>query len=355
MIRLTWMQFRLQALVGGAALAVFAIVLAITGPSLHHLYTTTVLDCHANGDCSTAASIFLGNDGGLQAMLNVVVEIVPALIGLFWGAPLVAREFEANTYRLVWTETTRARWIAIKLAVIGLLSVGVAGVLSLIVTWWSSPLDAARMTPFLNFDQRGVVPLAYAAFAFILGVTAGLLIRKTLPAMASALVVFVAARLAVAHWARPYLLSPLRLVVPDTAFVPVGSSPASAQAPNLRDWVISDQTINASGHVIGAFGTIGSGIGSGAIGGLTAHGVVLGRGYSCPNIAPPSGPIGSVSRGQVSALVENCVKQLHIREVLTYQPINHYWPIQWCEFGIFLIAALLLGGFCLWRVRGRVA
>lgn len=355
MIRLTWMQFRLQALVGGAALAIVAIVLAITGPSLHHLYTTVVLDCHASGDCSTAASTFLSNDHNLWTGLNVVVEVVPALLGLFWGAPLVAREFEAHTYRLVWTETTRTRWIAIKLAEVGLASVAVAGILSLIVTWWSSPLDAAQMTPFSSFDQRDVVPLAYAAFAFVVGVSAGLLIRKTLPAMATTLAVFVAARLAVAHWVRPYLLSPLRLVVSDTAFAGRGPSPASAGAPNPRDWVIADQTINASEHVIGTFGTIGNGIGSGAIGGLTTHGVVLGPGYSCPNITAPSGPIGSLSRSQVGSLVEKCVHQLHIREVITYQPISHYWPLQWCEFGIFLGAALLLSGFCLWRMRRRLA
>jgi hypothetical protein len=141
------MQFRLQALVGAAALAIVAIVLAISGPSLHNLYTATVLDCRANGDCSSAASTFLRKDGGLQAALNVLVEVVPALIGLFWGAPLVAREFETGTHRLVWTETTRTRWIAIKLAGIGLVSVAIAGLLSLTVTWWSSPLDAARMTP----------------------------------------------------------------------------------------------------------------------------------------------------------------------------------------------------------------
>jgi hypothetical protein len=89
------------------------------------------------------------------------------------GAPLVAREFETGTYRLAWTQTTRTRWIAIKLAAIGLAGVVLTAILSLIVTWWSGPLDAVTMTPYSSFDQRDLVPLGYAAFAFVIGVAAG--------------------------------------------------------------------------------------------------------------------------------------------------------------------------------------
>jgi hypothetical protein len=57
------------------------------------------------------------------------------------------------------------------------------------------------------FDQRGIVTIGYAAFAFVLGVTAGVLIRRTLPAMAT-LGAFVAARLAMTYWVRPHLIAP---------------------------------------------------------------------------------------------------------------------------------------------------
>lgn len=86
MIRLTWLQFRMQALVGAAALAVVAIVLAITAPSLHHLYTT-VLDCHVARDCSAAASAFLDKDHSLQVMLNVLVEVARDWSGSSGGHP----------------------------------------------------------------------------------------------------------------------------------------------------------------------------------------------------------------------------------------------------------------------------
>ena len=85
--------------------------------------------------------------------------VVPALIGMFWGAPLIARELETGTYRLAWTQgVTRKRWLAVKLGLVGLASMAVAGLLSLMVTWWSSPLDRVNADPFTLFDQRGIVP-----------------------------------------------------------------------------------------------------------------------------------------------------------------------------------------------------
>ena len=50
----------------------------------------------------------------------LLLLVVPAIIGIFWGAPLVARELETGTYRLAWTQSvTRTRWLAVKLAVVG--------------------------------------------------------------------------------------------------------------------------------------------------------------------------------------------------------------------------------------------
>ena len=112
------------------------------------------------------------------------------------------------------------------------------------------------------FDQRGIVPFGYAAFAFALGVTVGMLLRRTVPAMAATLVVFAGVRLAVANWIRPYLLAPLRIV---SAVVPpsphAGNSPGglAAAAPSPGDWALSDQTINAAGRVIGQDGAISYG------------------------------------------------------------------------------------------------
>ena len=103
-------------------------------------------------------------------------------------------------------------WLATKLALVGVASMVVAGLFSLGVTWWFSRMDQLSMNQFSTFDQRDLVAVGYAALAFALGVTAGVLIRRTLPAMAVTLGVFVVgpARRS-ASWVRPNLLRALHL------------------------------------------------------------------------------------------------------------------------------------------------
>jgi len=200
MIWLTWRQFRVQALTVAAALAAAAIVLGVTGPHMASLYAASGLaGCHGDS-CANAASAFLGRlqTGGLDHVIYplglVLILATPALLGIFWGAPLIARELETGTYQLAWNQSiTRTRWMGFKLGLIGLAAMATAGLLSLMITWWASPIDRTGGFPasmsqqvsrfsLVLFGARGIVPVGYAAFAFALGVTAGVLIRRTLPA-----------------------------------------------------------------------------------------------------------------------------------------------------------------------------
>jgi ABC-2 family transporter protein len=358
MIRLTWRQFRTQAVVASGLLAAIAVALAVTGPQLVHLYHTSVVPCQARGDCSLATSAFTSRYSLLQG-LGVVLVVVPGIIGVFWGAPLIARELETGTYKLIWTQSvTRRRWLAAKLGLVGLASIAVTGLLSLMLTWWSSPIDRVNADPFTVFDQRDIVPFGYAAFAFALGVTAGLLLRRTLPAMVATLAVFAGVRLAVRESVRPYLIAPLR--VTSVVRSPDGSLPGGLAA-NLKpgNWILSDNTINAAGQVIGQDGTINYGGGSyGILFGRAEDGEMTLRGVGpCPNQFPVSAgaaPGGKLNPAFQQAATEYLAK-LRIREVLTYQPTSRYWPLQCHELGIFAALALVLAGFCWWWVRRRYA
>ena len=352
MIRLTWRQFRTQAVAAAGALAVIAVALAITGPRLDHLYQTSIVPCQARGDCSQATTAFLSHYGVLQGV-GLVLVVVPAIIGVFWGAPLVARELETGSYKLAWTQgVSRRRWLAVKLGLVGMSSIAVAGLLSLMVTWWFSPIDRVNADPFTVFDQRDVVPFGYAVFAFALGVTAGLLLRRTLPAMAVALAGFAAVRVTVREWVRPYLLAPLRIT--SALWLSIGKVPAP---PHPGDWVLSDLTVNAAGRVIGQDGAISYG---GTLSGILFHpegggrAVLKGVGL-CPNRFPALA--GAARSGQPNPLfqqaAQECVARLGVRSVLTYQPTSHYWPLQWCELAIFVGLALALAGFCFWRLGRR--
>jgi hypothetical protein len=331
-IWLTWRQFRAQTVVAAGALALLAVAFAVTGPQLVHLYDTTVATCHAQHDCNIAVNAFESDDTFLQNLVRLIMEIAPALIGIFWGAPLIAHEVEAGTHRLAWTQSvTRFRWLAVKLGLAGLASMAAAGLLSLMVTWWSSPLDRVgmdRLDPSV-FGERGIVPVGYAAFAFALGVTAGLLIRHTVPAMAVTLAVFAAVEAGFALRVRFYLMPPVRLasalnmnwVTQTGTGGPAGpGSLFVGITPNLPDaWIHSSQVTTAAGR--------------------TSLGPAL---SAC-------GPSQTYSACQAA------IVRMHLRQVVVYQPASRFWAFQWYETAIYFALALALAGFCVWWVRRRVS
>jgi len=331
-IRFAWLQFRVQAAVAASALAIVAVVLALTGLDLVHLYNSTIAGCAARHDCSTAMTNFTDADGPLQVFLDVLVLAVPLLIGMFWGAPFLSREFEAGTFRLAWTQgVTRTRWLAVKLGLGAVVSAVIAGLLSLMVSWWSSRLDQVNAAPFdpLRFGIRDIVPIGYAAFAFALGLTAGLIFRRMPPAMLTALVGYVAVREAVTAWVRPYLFTPLQQNLPITAATPVSVDQTSAgiikafestRGISLPDaWVYSVQIVDRTGHTPTT---------------------------SFLNRACPLGNYGPLNPRDCTARLGAAFHQL-----VTYQPGSRYWPMQWYELAIFLGLSIVLGGFCFWWIR----
>ncbi|HJZ02334.1 MAG TPA: ABC transporter permease, partial [Streptosporangiaceae bacterium] len=183
---LTWRQFRAQAAAAAAAAAVLAILLAVTGPHMAHLYDSSGIATCTGVSCGPISNTFGNELPWFDTVIYLVglgiMFLVPAIVGVFWGAPLVAHEIEARTLPLTWNQSvTKTRWLAVKLGLVGLGSVATAGLLSLMLTWWSSPMDSTLEIPYghrlllerlgpVLFATRGVVPLGYAAFAFALGV-----------------------------------------------------------------------------------------------------------------------------------------------------------------------------------------
>lgn len=49
-----------------------------------------------------------------------------------------------------------------------------------------------------------------------------------------------------------------------------------------------------------------------------------------------------------------CMAIHGIAIAVTYQPTSRYWPIQWTETGIYLGLAVILAGFCYWRLGRRL-
>jgi len=342
-IRLTWRQFRTEAIIGIGAVLVVAVVLAITGPHLISVYRT-------------APDQLTSTYPTLQTALGVLLVVVPALTGVFFGAPLIARELETGTYRLAWTQSvTRLRWVVVKLAFVGLASSLLAEVFSLVAAWWANPIDITNATRFdpANFGMLGIVPFGYALFAFALGATTGLLFRRTLPAMAATLVGYVGVRYLVTFLVRPHFEAPLH----ETSALKMANSPTSgvgfnfsrgsgglsltAQNPNIPNgWGLSAEIVDKSGHApTSAF---------------------LSR--ACPQFTGPVQGVGRLAGGShgragandsMQSCIESVATRFHL--LLTYQPANRYWPFQIYETALFVVLGLALAGLTLWWVRRRVA
>ncbi len=341
MLWMTWRQFRAQTIAAAAALAVTALVLGLSGAHIAHLYKTSgVHGCRPPADCDAAASNFLTEVNGslvnhLPLLFGTALVAVPAIIGMFWGAPLLTRELEPGTHRLAWTQgVTRTRWLAVNLVVIGLAAMAAAGLFSLLVTWSASPIDAVNMNwlqPAV-FSERGIVPVGYAAFAFALGVAAGMLIRRTVPAMAVTLAIFTAVQFAM-RAVRQYLVPPNHLIAPITALAgaSITMSPSGAGQMSVTGavympgaWILGNDIINAAGHAVASIP-------------ITETGTLSLR---------------TCGTGQAGSQV--CLAALRMsgyRQLVTYQPPLRFWAFQWYETAIFLGLALALAGFCLWRIR----
>ena len=172
----------------------------------------------------------------LQNGFELLLRPAPAIIGIFWGAPLVARELETGTYRLAWTQgITRSRWLTTKLLVVGASAIAAAGLLTLTTTWWFRAVDKVGSNQYDLFDRRDLAPVAYTVFAFTLGAFLGTVIRRTLPAMAATLGIFAFTRIAVTAWVRPQLLAPLPQTMPlDPADVGLHSHPQRDRRPRRQ-------------------------------------------------------------------------------------------------------------------------
>ena len=327
MIRFAWTRFRTQAAVGAGVLAIAANVLLVTGIQLAHAYAAAAV-CKQQGNCAGLFNAFL-TQGYFTAgkLLEAAGLAVPGLIGMFWGAPLVARELETGTFRLAWTQgVTRTRWLAAKLAIAGVAGVAAGELFTLMVNWWSSPIHKADAgyTAFTSGSfHSGVAPAGYAAFAFALGVTAGLLIRRTLPAMAVTLAVFTAVIIAFPLWVRPHLIPPAR----------------TTSALSLASAAVTGST--GDGHLLLTTNTARGRPGAWVISSQVT--TPDGRAAS----SEPAGPCGTSSAQACNDYIES----LHLRQTVTYEPASRYWAFQWTETAIYLAFSFLLTGLCFLRIR----
>ena len=336
MIWLAWRQFRAQALTAAVGLLLLGAWLLATGRGLANEYADGLAACRSSG-CGQFMDGFVDQHQKALLGLTLVVIAVPALLGLFWGAPLVARELDAGTHRLAWNQgVTRFRWLTVKLLLIGATCALVAGLVVWWVDRWTSPINHAsqldpRLPLGLSFAARGVVPLAYAVFAFALGVTVGMLTKRVLPAMVVTLVVFITVQFSVGLLVRPHLAPTHTSVAPVTSdtlqnfnFSHDGIR-LSGDAAVPGSWLLSQHMVDASGARVD---------------------VVPASLMHTPQCKP------SVNKDITPCL--NLIAGKGYRQESTFHLQSQFWQLQWAEAAIYAAAATGLVAFCFWWLRRRV-
>ncbi|MGN9915489.1 transporter [Micromonospora palomenae] len=329
MIWLTWRQHRKQAfftLLGFAALAALMVPI---GLSMRHTFADLELaDCVRQlADTDVAAATRDTCDAGFRRFTNrygslnlvaVLLLTLPVLVGLFWGAPLVAREVEHGTHRFVWTQGVgRTRWALVKFGLVGAAVVVLAVCYGLGMSWWVEPLTQAAHEGRLGvivFDLQGIVPIGYTLFAVALGIFAGTVWKRMLPAMGITLAGFIGVRAAVAVLARPHYQPARTLTFPIEG--------VTEAAMRRGDWILSEGIRNPDGTMMAEDTRI-----------------------MCP-------PGGKGPEGR--ACGEELGLQPGAYNWQLYQPADRFWLFQGIETGIFVALAALLLYLAVRRLR-RIA
>ncbi|WP_405066943.1 ABC transporter permease subunit [Kribbella sp. NBC_01510] len=326
--RLAWVSWRRQRtmiLTTLALLGLVAIYLLVTGLRMRSAWNT-VNACtpRQSRACNFEWNNFhdrYSNPG----IISAAFLFAPLLIGAFAGAPLIGRELETGTFRYAWTQGVgRLRW-AIALLVPGAVVVAVlTGAFGALVSWHDHPLWDADVTARLGaneFPTTGIAVVGWSLLAYAVGVLAGFLWRRTLPALATALAIGFGLALAASRF-RFHYLAPLKTKSLD--FVP-GSQ-------TIQQWwekagaVVSNSDLNATLQSAGV------------------KQVNIGGGGKTTPTTPGDGT------DPVTYLLHHGYTQW-----TSYQPGSRYWTFQWIEFGWLTALAVVLLAATLWLIRRRDA
>jgi hypothetical protein len=321
----TWRQHRLLLAGAAALLAALGLYLLIMGLKIHSAYAA-VASCHPvdSAHCQQLSDAFnqeyYGSQSGSVASSGLNAQTVPflllavpALLGVFAGAPLLAREFETGTFRFAWTQGAgRARWTVTKLALLAVVLTGATQAFSMLFSWYVQPFLAEGKTsafPMQLFGTRGVDFAAWTLAAFAIGAFAGAVIRRAVPAMAASLATWLVLNLTTMMSLRQHYEAP---VTSTRSALPAG------------DWLLSGGITGPGGRPV-------------------APGQLFGQ-------LPPS-----LRNAGNPASVNAWLAQHHYTQWWTYQPASRFWHFQFIEGGWLLALSLVLITATVWMVRRRAA
>ncbi len=331
----TWRQHRI-ALAGVALfLGALAVCLWRVGLGLHNAFAAAAACRPATSPvCDELQTKLAGLDIFLAN--GYVLQAVPALIGAFAGAPVLARELETGTFRYAWTQGFgRWRWTLGKLVPLAVVLAAAAGSLSVLLSWYYRPylttgnLFLPEESPLANlFVLRGIAFGAWTLIAFTIGALAGMLLRRVVPAIATTLAVYIGLAFAATLYLRQHYLTPL---VSRNLFNPPASTWILSQWWTKGGTTFSQSTMNR---------------------------MLNSMFYRMLPVVHRSAAKGSdvkVQKNRTNLDILHYLTQHGYTQWTSYQPASRFWPLQWIEGGWLVALSVLLIAATVWLVRRRAA
>jgi hypothetical protein len=330
-----WRQHRIALAGVLVLLGALAVYLWIAGTAAHRDYAAATT-CHPAGSatCQELASTF-NSSWDAVSIPAVLLQIVPALIGAFAGASVLARELETGTFRFAWTQGFgRWRWALAKLTALAAVLAAAGYAFSVVLSWAYQPYTGADNqnlglygdSPLVGtFSLREVTFPAWTLAAFAIAALLGMLIRRVVPAIVATLAVYAGLAIATAALLREHYLAPLVTTsqnLPGTAWI-------------IGQWWTKDGRFAFAGNppdnLVNQFCNF-------AQSGPAGKGGAAGGGPSSPGnpLAQCLGPHGYTLW-------------------TSYQPATRFWPFQWIEGGWLLVLSALLIAATIWLVQRRAA
>lgn len=329
---LVWAVWRQHRAASGwllAALAVPLTIMAVTWHPVSRLAGLLARDgcpMHDFGNCWTWAADL---QGYAARPVVLAVALIPVGIGVFAGAPLLAREYEQGTHRFAWTQGTGpAGWVMARLAILGGVTAVAMGLLGALGSIWIAPFERAGLVSRWQEPGFWLAPPAavtWPLFLLCVGVLAGAVCRRTRWAMA---VTLAAAILLGQAW--PALLRSVYSIAPAIAR-------GSPLGPPLGGLLAGNP----------------SSAGQGPPGSLALAGWYTGSGGQRLSGAAARLTRSIPDRLNSLAAVRAWLGQHHLTYWVSYQPPGRFWLVQGLAATCLLAAAALLLAAAVWLVRWR--
>ena len=330
--RLTWVAWRqdraaaIGLALGLGALALFIYFTALKAHGLSARFQDHCLLLHSPVPVG-CATLFTPMQGARLAPL-----LAPTAIGMFLGAPLLAREYAAGTTRFAWTQGSgRTRLVVTRLILAALATLAAGAGLGWVAQWSLTPdakdlpLSLAVGWQALPFNATPLTLAGGALLGLAVGVLAGAAARRVVPAMAAT------AAVGIAVFALSYRLHDRLLGLgARTTRALAGVQPWGRATPN---GLISLDRVSGSG----SSGWPGSWLSQGWYTGPDGHRIIGGR---------------------VPQLMSMSLRQLtgrHISFWVSYQPARRYELLVSVQAGLTVLLALILGALAVGLVRRRNA